>query len=165
MRRSTRAKPVEDPIYSRRAFLNEFFNRIQTPKTNLNSKTMKRKCAGKSFESATSKRAKTIGGNPPEKSAGKSIGDAAKRAQRAKTTDEKPSKKSAGKSIGGAAKRAQRAKTIHEKPPETPPEQTITFDCYNNSITKLNDKEIRTPPLDIEGNFGKISENVDGLVI
>lgn len=41
------------------------------------------------------------------------------------------------------------------EPPETPEKTTIFFDGDENSMTKLSDKEIRVPPLDIQQNFGK----------
>lgn len=106
VRRSLRPKPVEDPKYSRPAFLNESFNRIPTPQKNRNVKQMKRKYAGKSI--SVVKRQKSI--------------------------------------------------SIDEKPPEKPPDTPLSYDSYDNSITKIQsddtDHTKEALPLEIQGNFG-----------
>lgn len=102
VRRSTRSKPVANPLYSRQVFLIESLNRLKSPKVKQKSETVKKK---------------------------------------------------AGKVLG----RIKRSKSMpnYGDPPETPEKTTIFFDGDENSMTKLSDKEIRVPPLDIQQNFGK----------
>lgn len=102
VRRSTRSKPVANPLYSRQVFLNESLNQLKSPKVKQKSETVKKK---------------------------------------------------AGKVLG----RIKRSKSMpnYGDPSETPEKTTIFFDGDENSMTKLSDKEIRVPPLDIQQNFGK----------